>query len=220
MFCTEDMYGNNVTPIPIDMKKNKARNVYLNNLPEYRKLQSLREIEKKRSGKAFVFSILFALSLLSIFALLALFSFIAEGFGIIGFMIGVIFSIITCILFAKYKQPDKTIEAQKRNVFLHNTKPAYYSNNNVIGYSIMDHTKTDEDGHTTYYYAYYEIDKRNIQSIGYDAKFAEYVLILYKPVYIHYNLPPTNEFRLQDVFADDILTDVLRCSLPPKNIPF
>lgn len=220
MYCPEDMYGNIVTMLPIDKKKNAARNTYIHKLPEYRELDSLRQIDKERSKKAFLFSILFALALLSTFLLTMLFSLLSEEFAIFGFMIGVALSVTTCVFFAIYKQPVGTIEAKRRIIHMHNTKTTYYASDNVIGYSVLDHTKTDSEGHTSHYFAYYETDKRNIKSIGYDAKFAEYVLILYKPVYVHYSMNPTYEFRLQDVFDDGVLSDALQCSLPPKNIPF
>ena len=107
---------------------------------------------------------------------------------------------------------------------IHDEKNAYYANENVFGYIVFDHTEkyTDRDGNINYidFYAYYEVVKGDIISIGYDSYFAEYVLQLRNPIYMDYSLEPTSEFRVQDVFDDTVLSNALSCSLPAKNIPF
>ena len=97
---------------------------------------------------------------------------------------------------------------------------SYYTNKDVIGYSLLVKQKTDAWGDITQYYTFHEIDKRNIRYISYDSKYGEYVLHLYKPVYLDYTLGPICEFRIQDIFEDNKLSLVLKISLPPKNMMY
>lgn len=102
---------------------------------------------------------------------------------------------------------------------LHKRKEFYYVNKNVIGFALLTKIVTTprEDKR---YYTVHEVDRRNIKSISYDSKFGEYVLSLYKPVYVDYSLPPTMEFRIQDIFDDSKLSLVLKHDLPPKYMMF
>ena len=104
---------------------------------------------------------------------------------------------------------------------IHCRKACYYVNKNVIGYSLLKKTVESKWGDKiTNYYTYHEIDRRNIRGVGYDSKYGEYIILLYQPVYVDYDLPPTTEFRFQDIFDDTKLTIALKCSLPAKNMPF
>ena len=106
------------------------------------------------------------------------------------------------------------------NVNLHSKKPFYYVNSNVIGYSLLVNRKEDKWGNITRYFTFHEIDRKNIRDIIYDSKYGEYVLLLYRPVYVDFSLAPTTEFRIQDIFDDTKLSIILKCSLPPKYMMY
>lgn len=107
-----------------------------------------------------------------------------------------------------------------RIINLLNKKAYYYVNSCVIGYSLFVKETSDIWGNVTQYFTSHEIDRRNIRGIGYDSKYGEYIIYLYNPVYVDYSLPPTTEFRLQDIFDDGKLSIVLKCNLPAKNMMF
>lgn len=104
---------------------------------------------------------------------------------------------------------------------IHARKACYYVNSNVIGYSLLKKEVLNKWKDTvTRYYTYHEIDRRNIRAIGYDSKYGEYIIKLHHPIYVDYDLPPTTEFRLQDIFDDSKLTIALKCTLPAKHMMY
>lgn len=233
---TEDMFEQRVIRVPVDSNKNRARQNYLNTLPEYKELNAIVEAQRpKRIG--FVQSMLRVLIILAVsFALIFGSMYVVTQMEsetlktlmpvIIGGIIVIYLIFATTDILKRGKK--KKLNAREKVLRLHDAKSTYYANHNVFGYIKYDHRKSftrkvgDDDYETyyKYYYAYYEIEKKNIKSITYDPYFAEYVLIMNKPVYYDYNFAPTVEFRIQDVFDDTELSNALEKNLPPKNIRF
>lgn len=233
---TEDMFEQRVIRVPVDYSKKTARQNYLDTLPEYKELNAIVEAQRpKRIG--------FGKSLLKIMLILIIsFALIFGGLlfvkttdsetlktfmpVIVGGVIVVYVIFATTDILKRGKK--KRLAAREKVLRLHDVKGTYYANQNVFGYIKYDHMKSftrkvGEDDYETYYkhyYAYYEIEKRNIKSITYDPYYAEYVVIMNKPVYYDYNFAPTVEFRIQDVFDDTELSNALERNLPPKNIRF
>ena len=233
-----DMFDSTVYSVMVDKDKNAARYRYIHNLKEYKYLS---ELEAKRRKKKFgilkLFSILFYLfiAIAIIFSFYLMIQAKTSGnedmlnispliFGGFVMLIPVHIVIVTIIKNIVEKIKENKFRAIERQIIIHNCKKAYYANANVFGYIVFDHTErvTDSNDNVKYidYYGYYEVDKQNIVSIGYDQYFAEYILYLREPIYINYSMEPTKEFRIQDVFDDSVLSNALTCDLPPKNIPF
>lgn len=100
---------------------------------------------------------------------------------------------------------------------MHNTPQTFYASQNVIGY-VLTVIATDSDGDQAVRFAFHEIDKRNIRAISYDSKYGEYVFLLYRPVYYHYDFPSSTEFRIANVFDDHVLPTALGYDLPARYI--
>ena len=231
----EDMFGNSCYLVNVDKDKNSARYRYIHKLKEYRHLAEVKE--KVRKKKFDIFKLLTILLYVGMFVALFVtmyITFVAKSNPDIKSVIILPAAVLFCSIPTIYivgiirgifiRSKEKKIERLERTVRIHDCKKVYYANANVFGYVVFDRTEkwTDRDGdkHYTDYYGYYEVDKRNIVSIGYDSYFAEYVLMLNKPIYIDYSFEPTTEFRVQDVFDDSVLSNALSCDLPAKNIPF
>lgn len=217
-YCTHDMYGNPVRQINIDYDKNRARKKYIKTIREHQELKQIEKQKQKKTPKQTA-AIIFFIAVWVIIIIWAGIGAISE-ISIAPFAFFIITMLpISLLAIVLVDRPKKDLIIRQREIKLHNCKSSYYVNRDVFGYSCIDFVKND-DGRKIYYYAFYEVDKRNIAYIEYDSKFAEYILRLRKPVYVDYLLPPTVEFRIQDVFDDNVLSSVLQCDLPPKNIPF
>lgn len=231
---TEDMFGQSVLKVPRDEDKNKARNRYLDTLPEYIHLNKImgEKIPKRES---------FSTSVAKIFIILGIFFFLMfASFKVMDVVksntiktimpLLVAFIIIPiALIFSKGKKPKNKKKNKKyeKLIRVHDAKGTYYANQNVFGYIKYDHiedcTRRVGDDYEIYYkrfYGYYEVEKKNIKHISYDPYFAEYIIKLYKPVYYDYAFEPTTEFRIQDVFDDTVLSNALERDLPPKNMRF
>jgi hypothetical protein len=126
-----------------------------------------------------------------------------------------VYIIITIFIVGKIKDKNQPYQNKMLEGFSHYDKEIYYFSQSVFGFVKLDRTS---DNHS--YYAYYEVDKSNIKSIGYDTKFAEYILYLNKPTYSDFRNDPKYEFRIQDIFSEEALSIALGCDLPPRHMPF
>ena len=216
-----DMYENQVVEFETDPKKKSIRESYIKTLPEYNKIEELQKKGWNTVGK--VFALIFCIMpCVVVMSLIGIFISIHQNIalGVILIVLSVASAIIIgAVMMKKIISKDKPRIIAIKQIKTHDNKLRYYFNNFIIGYSVLDHTTSDDNG-TTYYYAFYEVDKRNIESIGYDSYFAEYILYLKRPVYTHYDFKPTKEFRVADIFSDLVLTQVFGCDLPPKYMPY
>ena len=215
-----DMYGATIYEVLPNKEKEGTRALYLNSLPEYINHQKQQK-QITKNILLLVFGMLLGIPLFGvIFVPCVLFALQVPAIGIpLAVLIFVVFLTVTCFIFFKVIRSTKPQEQEKRKLDIHRNKIIYYNNRYVFGFSILDHTSHDDNG-TDYYYAYYEIDKRNIRGLSYDERYGEYILLTHKPTYLHYSLPPQNEFRIPDVFDDHVLPTIFGCDMPPKNIPF
>jgi hypothetical protein len=217
---SSDMYGNPILEVEPNLEKEKVRGKYLNTLPEYiKQKENQREMTKKillLIGGMFGGILLLALCEFGC----VLLSFVLPFIGIPLFIILLAgFATFAILGFRKVFKDMKPKEALDKQLQFHDNKHRYYVSNHVFGFSILDHTTRNDDS-TTYYYAFYEIDKRNIRAFTYDSRYGEYIVLTHKPVYMHYGFPPTNEFRIPDVFDDNTLPSIFGCDMPARNIPF
>ena len=219
-FPKEDMFGGQVFEFYPDKEKASVRQNYLNTLPEFQELNRIRKTNFTLVLKLLL--IIFITIPISVAVILSVvsvsFKTPALGLSLAMFSFIIIFALAGILIYTMMKN-NKPNMIREKELRLHENKLRYYANQFVIGFSVLDHTTHDDNG-TDYYYAFYEIDKNNIRGISYDPKFGEYIFILYKPVYYHYDFPPTIQFRLPDIFEDSILSTVLNCDLPPKHIPY
>lgn len=217
---TEDMFGNQVFIVKPDKQKEKVRENYLKTLPEFKELKEIRKASWMLVLKLFLLifgSIFIMFFALAFSGLISTFSTeLGVLFGIFSFVATM--TVVT-ILFVQSIKKHKPAMQKEKTIKLHENKLHYYANDFVVGYSVLDHTSSDDNG-TDYYYAFYEVDKRNIKGITYDSRYGEYVLVLYKPVFHHYDFRPCNEFRIADIFDDYVMSSVLACDLPPKHMPY
>ena len=217
-FPDYDMYENQVIEFIADENKKNARQSYIETLPDYKRMKELQDKGLGTFGKVFAL-IICTMPIATIIAIVGIFLAIYNNIvlGALLLIFGIGTSITVCAIIMKKiisKDKPRTVEIQQ--IKMHNDKLRYYFNGLIIGYSVLDHTTRSKNGATHYYYAFYEVDKRNIKSIGYDSYFAEYVLYLDKAVFVHYDFAPVTEFRIADIFSDSVLNQVLGCDLPPK----
>ena len=214
-----DQYGQPVFELHPNEHKANVRDKYIKNLPEYKEMVRIKKDEFKKALKVMLYIFLaIPMWVLLFIASLFLFDNILVGFGfmMILFFVFLGFSIF---FFVKKTKSNKHNEDYIKQMELHHNPLHFYVSDNAIGYSLLDHI-VENDKATRRYYAFYEIDKRNIQRIGYDSRYGEYVFLLCRPVYFHYNFEPKIEFRIADVFDDHILPNVFGYDLPPRHIPF
>lgn len=216
----EDMFGNQVYEFEPDKQKEQVRKNYLDTLPEF---QELKRIKKQNFSMVFkLMGLIFAcIPICAIFMFLGIaLSFKTPELGIpLAVIILFCFIAATFIIFIKTLKKNKPNQIREKEIKLHENKYIYYANDFIIGYSVLDHTTSDDNG-TDYYYAFYEVDKRNIKGITYDPRYGEYILVLHRPVFHHYDFRPCNEFRIADIFDDYVLSSVLACDLPAKHMPY
>lgn len=235
-FIPDDMYDNKTFQVQTDDEKSRIRKKYIDNLKEYKELDKMWENIPEydiRFLRALYLIVPIIAMVIAIFAP----KFINQTFGtnystgqsMVGLMVFLFLFVIAIFCACKLKEQKRyqyinKVKLHEKEVKIHSEKLIYYANENIFGYVTLDHTNTykDSDGYrsSTDYYVYYEVDKRDIVSIGYDSYFAEYVLTLRHPIYMDYSLEPMKEFRVQDIFDDYVLSNALSCSLPPKNMNF
>ena len=217
-----DMYGQQIYEVLPDPNKQAVRRSYIERLPEHYQENN---IKKEAAGSTAKYILLMMLSIFGGIGACAISILIAMINVAVGVFLCII-SLALCITLAIvcYSKTMKNAKSKIPNfkrLEIHNNKTKYYANHLIFGYTSFSHSQNRDDSYGSIkFYGFYEVDKRNISGISYDSYFAEYVLHLYKPVYIDYNLNPTNEFRIPDVFDDTVLTNVLGVSLPPKRIPY
>lgn len=230
-----DKYGYPIRPIPFDIQKNESRERYIFNTPLSQKCRfyaekyiNIHNDQSEYKGKKVAIGIiLLAIAFISFFACgfsIALspneeVNLFASIFAILSF----VFFILGMVnIFLAAKSPityEDRLEMAR--IGINQKKLSYYVSQNVIGYC------TYVDPFCTYGFSprgdkifFVEVDKNNIQCITYDTELAEYVLFLKEPIYINPLLGKSLQVRLQDIFDDAMLTDVLNCSLPAKKIMF
>lgn len=226
----EDMYERPIYKVYPDLQKKGARAGYLKTLPDFIQLEKLEQKTKISLGKSFLHVIaILAMFFVNVFLTFTLTKTFTQNGGpgtalfifVILMIVG--FILLNLLLFSKHKLSKKE-KIFQRNTKLHLPQEWYYANQDVFGYTSFDHreqyTDNNDTTHYLYFYGHYEIDKRNIKTIGYDSKYAEYILTMRTPVYMHYDNEPVYEFRIPDIFDDAILSNALSCDLPPKHIPF
>ena len=219
-FPSSDMYGGQIFEVLPNSAKENIRGQYLESLPEF--------VESKKQQKEMVKRIL--LCILGFFIGIPLIGILLFGcimlatispaIGIIlGILVvagGVSAGIIAMVKLLKYNKPHNDF---KKKIGIHENKLRYYANDYIFGFSVLDHISSDDD-RRYYYYAFYEVEKNNIKGFSYDSRYGEYVLLTYRPTYMHYDFAPAYEFRIPDVFDDHVLVNIFGCDMPPKNIPF
>lgn len=207
-----DMFGNGVFEIKKIKHKSNMRTKYLNSLSEMKKA---REQNKEKYSSFWTIACIIVFIVGAI--LIGLLEKLCEGL-ILPFIVCFVISLFVC-----YKLSIRSIykrgPEQAEKTFLHCEKEKYYFNQNVIGFAIINHYSDAKEG-INKHYVFCEVDKRNIKGVSYDDKFAEYVLHLYRPVYSDYHFPPSCEFRIADIFDDNILSNALGCDLPAKNMHY
>lgn len=213
-----DMYGNEIFIFQPDVRKQRLRNNYVWKLKEQTEARNIHSLHNSQKSSNVLFSVLIG------FGTLMLISFLG-GLGMepaLGFFlfIAAVTGIIALNIIRKPVHNNKYVTEKKKIAEIHESKRKYYTSQTAIGYCVLDHVSKNDDGPDTYYYAQYEVDKNSIVSIAYDSYYAEYVLYLNKPVYMDFALPPQKEFRIADIFDDQILSKALGCDLPPKHMNF
>ena len=213
-----DMYRQPIYEVKADVNKRKNRVEYLKRLPEYCQQKNAM---KEATGGILKYVLLMFASIFGMMifgSLVILISMVKSSilvplFGavFIGFLILAIF----CGINMTRANKPKIINL--RNSEIHNNKSKYYANNTIFGYSVRYYSASSGRYKHEKSYLFYEVDKRNIKGISYNPYFAEYILHLHKPVYINYDLEPSYEFRIPDVFDDTVLTNALGIKLPPKK---
>lgn len=211
---TEDMFGYPVYRFCPNSDKEIARKKYLQTLPEYKQLDENTNVFTKR--------LIWGMLLLVAIFLLTLGAGMASIFLELEVAVWVFFlPLLLYIPIIRWMVPNKEKRDFRKQMEFHDLKDFYYANNNVIGYSYVYRALHHPESNRTYYeYAFCELDKRNIRTIYYDSRQAEYVLSLYRPIYAGKDMIPMSEFRIADVFDDEVLIEALGCDLPPKKIFF
>lgn len=226
-----DKYGYPTTRISIDNQKQNARDSYIKSMLKTTKPRNM-NLERPCStiddfSKCF--------GLLFIYG-----SFAAWGIGIAFFprtlfhpIINSIISLVLywIVLFLIYVTLDAIKTKKQRKIYEiasqtrididkeYRVKDMYYQSPKVIGFSELHH-RTFIDGSVKEFYEYYEIDRKTIKSISYDADNAGYILHTEELVYSDYLKEAKNSFFIADVFDDNNLTLAVGKSLPPKQIYF
>lgn len=222
-----DMYGHWTKEIIVDEYRNIARNKYINLLPEMFGVSS--SINSKKRQKSNDILLVFFIAFVIAFAAPSIVGmFLPTVAGMILF-----FVCFCCAGFWIFTQrhlfnsaPTNSNEFYKKQMeMFHKRKKLYYYSPNVLGFVIYNGRRIQEqegfqEEKIYDFYVYYEVEKRNISTVAYDERFGEYVFKLTKPIYMDYNMPMVNEFRLPDIFDDTSLSEALDIDLPPRNTPF
>lgn len=213
-----DMYGQEIFIFKPDTRKKRLRNNYVWNLNEQKNARNIVQVNSSHNTKTALLCTAIGFATILLCSLVSSFD-DAGGLAFFLFLAGLVGFIFTIII----RRPvhDKKFVRQISKISkIHESKLHYYTSANSIGYTILDHVSKNDDGPDTYYYAHYEVDKRTIKSVAYDSYYAEYVLYLTQPVYMDYDLEPQYEFRIADIFDDQIFSKALGCDLPPKHMNF
>lgn len=207
-----DMFGNDVFEIKKIKHKSNMRTKYLNSLSEMKKVR-----EQNKDKYSSFWLILFIILFFSGVITTALISETNEGLVLpsLIFFASLLFICYKLSVYFTYKRGPEHVE----KIFLHYEKEKYYFNQNVIGFAVINHYSDTKEG-LNRHFAFCEVDKRNIKGVSYDDKFAEYILHLHRPVYSDYHFPPSCEFRIADIFDDNMLSNALGCDLPAKNMHY
>lgn len=216
-----DMFEQQIFEVETDRHKEETRHRYLQTLPEFVQIKQIKK-ESMINILKFILLIFLCTPVLGFSILLVVFACINDSALAVPFILilAIGFIIFSIFIVKKMIKKGKPKQQYRKSIELHENKLRYYVNNYIFGFSVLDHTTHDNDTGTDYYYAFYEVEKRNIKGISYDPYYAEYILHLYKPVYVHYDFEPTVEFRIADVFDDVILSNALNSDLPAKKIPY
>lgn len=222
-----DKYGLPTKIIPIDSEKSKIRENYITSM-EMRKNNFRKETFHISDNYNVAYLIeTYPVLLFFFFLLSALIAIVFPmEYRIIALLI--VFptlSISGWVALAKIKKKqDAVVKIKNSNLQRDSHKKfdernSYYESEKVIGFSMFDHMKY-EDENLVKYYTYYEIDRENITEITYDSESACYVIHTSKPVYQNYSQQPTCTLYWADVFNDTVLTNALKHNLPPKQTNF
>lgn len=219
-FPSADMYGYGIKLFQPDAQRKRARQVYIDGLPEAHQLRINKMEKTKAKNKYALIVMICVIASFIMFGIISSVSYDAAEVMVMLMPIGII-ALLVFMLFSAFKQKNgQAVSSFDVEMELHYPKAHYYYNHRTIGFSKFERRYKDKDGNVTEYYHFYEVDKANVKGIYYDSKYAEYVLVLYRPVYMDYALPPKCEFRIPDIFEEAILTNILGSDLPPKNVPF
>ena len=211
-----DKFGYAICSLMPNSHKKRLRLRHINKLPEYERERA--NNKTKGLGLSFWFFLVFCFVLAPIFLVIcseimsdSTFGWIFVGICIVGYI--------------SYKLVIRSTLKNKPRVsndtYIHETKQAYYYNQYVLGYTILDHmTDGGRERENNCHYVFCEVEKQNIRGVTYDSRYAEYVLLLYKPIYADHRCPKTTEFRIADIFDDIALSEALGCDLPPRNVPY
>ena len=214
-----DQYGNETTELYPNKEKRNARDCYLMQLPEYAESKRLKRKIKMQTCHKQDMTFLYFLTILFLWLVMII---IADIVSPVSFVAPIILTAIPIvdIYVLKESPAQKKLKQRIAYIELHNTPIHFYATEDVLGYSLLNNIKKNDDNSQTFYFAFYEINKQDIQSIDYDKKYGEYIFNLRKPCYNRYDLEPSYQFRIADVFDDHVLPDVLGYDLPPKDMPF
>ena len=232
-FPSQDKYGFVTKEIPIDIQKRNTREKYIET--EKRK-NTKTEKMRFESNEKYVMSPNLEANIKIIPSILYFYFFLSAFIGCClvkpqnlkvptSIIIFIVLSIATFVAFEIAKKKDRVNFHLRKSIKRHTSyeeftiKNTYYESQNVIGYSVFDHTKFENE-QLRDYYIYYEIDRKNIKEIAYDAQNAGYIINTIEPVYWHYQKPKTTTIFFADIFDDTVLTNALQHNLPPKNMNF
>jgi len=223
-----DMYGHWTKEIVVDEYRNIARNKYINKLPEMLFVVSSKPKNNNKASEGMI--VIFVAFCITFVVPSIIGTFLSTIANMILFLVCFGCSVFWIYTqrgaFKSNKTPTTANEFHNKQMeMLHKRKKLYYSSPNVLGYSVYNGRyiqKADnfQEEKIFDYYIYYEVEKRNINTVYYDDHFGEYVFTLHKPVYMDYDMPMVSEFRLPDIFDDTSLSMALDIDLPPRNTPF
>ena len=230
-FPPYDKHGFPIFLIPIDVAKSHARENYIRNTEVSKDFKFLtgkytnivKHKERTKTPKIITGVFLIVLSIVFMYVYIFAQKFDLPALSIIGFLCFISFPIIGIIIIINScKNPISYKDKIKMTLLsVNQVKESYYYNANVIGYCCYSNPFSKISfsiaGSNTFFA---ETDRKNIKYITYDTEHAEYILHLHNPIYINPNLSKTHEMRIQDIFDDDLLSQIFNCSLPPKRMMF
>lgn len=192
-----DMFGNKVTTVKPNKSKMRAREKYLTTLPEMDSIKAERERQAQflthemlqligiAGGLFLGIALIVALVASPKMALLPLMMFGAAMMGIgDGWM--------------KLKAQLPKIRFSG-DMSIHNAMPRYYGSDRVFG-----HAKRAKSN-----YHNYEIDLNEVETVGYDDYYKEYLVQMKSPVHMDYSSSADKTYRVADIFDKDVLRQAI-----------
>ena len=188
-----DMFGNKVTTVKPNRAKLKEREKYLTTLPEMDSIKA----ERNRQNQSLTHDMLQLAALggglfLGIALIVALVA--SPKMAIIPLMMcgTIMLGIGDGWMKLKSQLPALRFSG---DMSIHNAMPRYYGSDRVFGHA--KRTKSQ--------YHNYEIDLNEVETVGYDDYYKEYLVQMKNPVHMDCAVPADKTYRVADIFDKDVL---------------